>query len=78
MSNESRPLIERAARVLAGAHLSSNAEGSDPHAAGEVDDSWRDYRNQAAAVLHALRDPPPGLDEGQCADWRRLMEAALD
>jgi hypothetical protein len=30
MPESNRPLVERIARVLAGAALSSNAEGSDP------------------------------------------------
>ena len=37
MPESNCPLVERIARVLAGAALSSNAEGSDPSAGEKVD-----------------------------------------
>ena len=37
MPESNRPLVERIARVLAGAAHSSNAEGSDPSAGDKVD-----------------------------------------
>lgn len=72
------PLVERIARVLAGAALSSNAEGSDPSASEKVDLAWREHMNQALAVLHTMREP----DEAQAAVgdaemWRDMVEAAI-
>ena len=52
-----QPLVERIARVLAAAALSSNAEGSDPSAGEKVDLVWREHLNQALAVLHTMREP---------------------
>jgi hypothetical protein len=78
MPESNRPLVERIARVLAGAAHSSNAEGSDPSAAEKVDLVWHEHVNQALAVLHTMREP----DEGQAAVgdvemWRKMVEAAL-
>jgi hypothetical protein len=78
MAESNRPLIERVARVLAGAALSSNAEGSDPSAGQKVDLAWREHMNQALAVLHTMREP----DEAQAAVgdagmWRNMVEAAI-
>ena len=72
------PLVARVARVLAGAALSSNAEGSDPSASEKVDLAWREHVNQALAVLHTMREP----DEAQAAVgdagmWRNMVEAAI-
>ena len=36
-------LVERIARVLAGAAHSSNAEGSDPSAGDKVDKVWHEH-----------------------------------
>ena len=78
MAESNRPLVERIARVLAGAAHSSNAEGSDPSAADKVDKVWREHVNQALAVLHTMREP----DEAQAAVgdadmWREMVEAAM-
>jgi hypothetical protein len=78
MPESNRPLVERIARVLAGAAHSSNAEGSDPSAGEKVDKVWREHVNQALAVLHTMREP----DEAQAAagdeeTWRKMVEAAL-
>jgi hypothetical protein len=78
MAESNRPLVERVARVLAGAALSSNAEGSDPSAGEKVDLAWREHMNQALAVLHTMREP----DEAQAAVgdadmWRNMVEAAI-
>ena len=78
MPESNRPLVERIARVLAGAALSSNAEGSDPSAGDKVDLAWREHVNQALAVLHTMREP----DESQAAVgdvemWRKMVEAAI-
>jgi hypothetical protein len=73
-----QPLVERVARVLAGAAHSSNAEGSDPSAGEKIDKVWREHVNQALAVLHTMREP----DEAQAAVgdvgmWRNMVEAAI-
>jgi len=78
MPESNRPLVERIARVLAGAAHSSNAEGSDPSAGDKVDRVWREHMNQALAVLHTMREP----DEAQAAagdaeTWRNMVEAAM-
>ena len=78
MPESNRPLVERIARVLAGAAHSSNAEGSDPSAAEKVDLVWHEHLNQALAVLHTMREP----DESQAAVgdvemWRKMVEAAI-
>ena len=79
MPESNRPLVERIARVLAGAAHSSNAEGSDPSAGDKVDLVWPEHLNQAQAVLHTMREP----DERQAAvgdveTWRRMVEAAIE
>ena len=68
-----KPLVERIARVLAGAALSSNAEGSDPSAGDKVDLAWREHVNQALAVLHTMREPDE--DDG---GGRRCRDVAQD
>jgi hypothetical protein len=78
MPESNRPLVERIARVLAGAAFSSNAEGSDPSASEKVDLAWHEHVNQALAVLHTMREP----DEAQAAAgdedmWRNMVEAAI-
>jgi len=78
MPESNRPLVERIARVLAGAAHSSNAEGSDPSAGEKVDRVWHEHVNQALAVLHTMREP----DEAQAAAgdvevWRKMVEAAI-
>jgi hypothetical protein len=73
------PLVERIARVLAGAAHSSNAEGSDPSASEKVDLAWREHVNQALAVLHTMREPDSQMASAGDADtWSRMVEAALE
>jgi hypothetical protein len=73
-----QPLVERIARVLAGAALSSNAEGSDPSAAEKIDRVWREHVNQALAVLHTIREPDDEMaSAGDAAVWRKMVEAAI-
>jgi hypothetical protein len=73
-----KPLVERIARVLAGAALSSNAEGSDPSAGEKIDLAWRQHVNQALAVLHTMREPDEGMAAVGDADvWRTMVEAAM-
>jgi hypothetical protein len=72
------PLAERIARVLAGAALSSNADGSDSSAGDEVDERWKDHLNQAMAVLHTMREPDHLMAEaGDPQVWTRMVEAAI-
>ena len=72
------PVLERVARVLAGAKLSANADGDDDHAAEEVNRTWRDHLNQAQAVLHTMREPDEAMATvGDVATWRNMVEAAI-
>lgn len=78
MPESNRPLVERIARVLAGAAHSSNAEGSDPSAGDKVDLVWREHINQAQAVLHTMREPDEAMAAvGDVDTWRRMVEAAI-
>ncbi|MGE5062510.1 MAG: hypothetical protein ACM3IG_00395 [Myxococcales bacterium] len=71
-------LVERIARVLAGAALSANAEGDNGHAAAEVDRTWREHVNQALAVLHTAREPDEAMAAvGDTAMWRNMVETAI-
>jgi len=73
------PAIERIARVLAGEHLSANAQGEERHAGPEVDATWCDFVEQAVAVLKTLRDPDEAMERaGDVAVWQRMIEAALE
>ncbi|MBA3510544.1 hypothetical protein [Sphingomonas sp.] len=73
-----QPLVERIARVLAGAAHSSNAEGSDPSAADKIDLVWREHVNQALAVLHTMREPDERMAAaGDSETWAKMVEAAL-
>jgi hypothetical protein len=74
-----QPLVERVARVLAGAAHSSNAEGSDPSAGDKIDLVWREHVNEALAVLHTLREPDEQMAAAGDPDvWRKMVEAAID
>ena len=73
-----QPLVERVARVLAGAAHSSNAEGSDPSAGDKIDKVWREHVNQALAVLHTMREPDEDMAAAGDVDvWRKMVEAAI-
>ena len=73
-----QPLVERSARVLAGAAHSSNAEGSDPSAGEKVDLVWREHINQALAVLHTMREPDEQMAAaGDAETWRAMAQAAI-
>ena len=73
-----KPVVERVARVLAGAALSSNAEGSDPSAGEKIDQVWREHVNQALAVLHTMREPDADMAAAGDVDvWRKMVEAAI-
>ena len=78
MPESNCPVLERVARVLAGAKLSANAEGNNGHAAEEVDRTWREHLNQAQAVLHTMREPDEAMAAvGDVATWRNMVEAAI-
>jgi hypothetical protein len=78
MPESSRPLVERIARVLAGAAHSSNAEGSDPSAGEKVDRVWHEHVNQALAVLHTAREPDEAMAAaGDSEVWAKMVEAAM-
>ena len=74
-----QPLVERVARVLAGAAHSSNAEGSDPSAGDKIDLVWKEHVNQALAVLHTMREPDEGMAAvGDAETWSRMVEKAIE
>ena len=74
-----QPLVERIARVLAGAAHSSNAEGSDPSAGEKVDLVWREHLNQALAVLHTMREPDERMAAvGDAETWSRMVQQAIE
>ena len=78
MPESNRPLVERIARVLAGAAHSSNAEGSDPSAGDKIDLAWPEHVNQALAVLHTMREPDKAQAAvGDVEMWRNMVEAAI-
>jgi hypothetical protein len=73
------PAVERIARVLAGRVLSINAEGRDPSAADRVDETWRDYREDAISILRTLREPDAAMaDSGDSDMWERMVLASLE
>ena len=79
MPESTTPLAERIARVLAGAALSSNADGSDPSAADKVDAAWPEHMNQALAVLHTMREPDARMAAaGDLDTWRKMVETAIE
>ena len=74
-----QPIVERIARVLAGAAHSSNAEGSDPSAGEKVDKVWREHVNQAVAVLHTMREADSQMaSAGDPDTWTRMVETAIE
>ena len=74
-----QPLVQRIARVLAGAAHSSNAEGSDPSAADKIDLVWREHVDQALAVLHTMREPDEQMAAvGDAETWSRMVEKAIE
>ena len=71
-------LAERIARVLCGAEHSANAEGSEASAGEHVNSHWPEHRNQALAVLHAIREPDSAAAAaGDAAVWQRMVEASI-
>ena len=73
-----QPLVERVARVLAGAAHSSNAEGSDPSAGDKIDKVWREHVNEALAVLHTMREADERMArKGDPEMWTDMVEIAI-
>lgn len=71
-------LIERIARVLAGEHLSANAEGDASSAVRSVEAQWPGFRGQAIAVLRTMREPDDAMAQAGDVDvWRSMIAAAL-
>ena len=72
-------LVERIARVLCAAELSSNAEGSEPSAGAHVNQHWPTHTNQALAVLRAIREPDKAATAvGDPDIWQRMVQASID
>lgn len=72
-------LVERIARVLAGQRTSANAGGWDEHAGDAVDESWRDYLDDARAVLKTMREPDEAMARiGDVAAWERMVLVAIE
>ena len=75
-----QPLVERIARVLAGAAHSSNAEGSDPSAGGQGRpglaraSSTRRSRCSTPCASPTRRWPRPATPD----TWHRMVEAAIE
>lgn len=71
-------LVERIARVIAGRVLSSNADGDEPSAAGQVDEVWHVYRDDAVSILKTMREPDEAAaGAGDPAMWERMIEASI-
>ena len=71
-------LVERIARVLAGREISINADGDDPSAGPNVDETWHVYIEVARSILRTLREPDPVMAKASDpAIWERMVEAAL-
>jgi hypothetical protein len=78
MPVSSTSLVERIARIIAARVVSSNANGDDPSAGDRVDESWRDYREDALSVIRTLREPDPAMAlAGDVTTWEHMVEAAL-
>ena len=72
-------LVERIARVLAGRAESINAEGDDPSAGPNVDESWHLYTDDALSILRTMREPDQVMAAaGDAEVWERMVEAALN
>lgn len=68
-------VVERIARVIAAYRLSANADGAVDSAADVIDSEWANYQDEAVAILKALREPSPDMEEsGMGQEWRALVE----
>jgi hypothetical protein len=72
-------LVERIARVLAARALSINAQGDDPSAGPNVDETWHEHTDDALSILRTMREPDPVMAAAGDPDmWERMVEAALN
>ena len=79
MDVSNRPVAERIARVLAGQRISINAEGTEESASPQVEQVWREYLPDAAAVLRTLREPDARMAAaGDVAVWERMILTAIE
>jgi hypothetical protein len=79
MDISTQSAAERIARVLAGQRISANAEGDAESAAELVEDRWKDYLPDAAAVLRTLREPDRAMAAaGDPAIWEKMILAAIE
>jgi hypothetical protein len=79
MDVSNRPVAERIARVLAGQRISINAEGTEKSASPQVEQVWREYLSDAAAVLRTLREPDARMAAaGDVAVWERMILTAIE
>ena len=73
-----QPLVERIARVLAGRAHSINAEGDDPSAGPDVDETWHEYVEDARSILRTMREPDAQMAVvGDSETWAKMVEAAI-
>ena len=73
------PAVERVARVLAGQRISANAEGNAESAGKQVDAVWRDYLDDARAVMRTLREPDTAMAKaGDPQIWEAMILAGLE
>jgi hypothetical protein len=79
MDISTQTAAERIARVLAGQRISANGEGDEESASAEVENSWKDYLMDAAAVLRTLREPDAAMAAaGDAAIWERMILVAIE
>ena len=79
MDVSTTPAVERIARVLAGQRISANADGDAESAGRQVDAVWRDYLNDAVAVLKTLREPDEAMAAaGDPRVWEAMILAGLE
>jgi hypothetical protein len=79
MDISTQTAAERIARVLAGQRISVNAEGGEESASRDVDQVWKDYLPDAAAVLRTLREPDQAMaDAGDPAIWEKMILIAIE
>lgn len=78
MDVSTQPAVERVARVLAGQRISANADGDAESAGKQVDAAWRDYLDDAVAVMKTLREPDEAMAAaGDVRVWEAMILAGL-
>lgn len=72
-------LAERIARALVGLDHSANGDGIEQSASGSVDETWRGYLEQAAAILRTIREPSSAMAAaGDPRTWADMVEIAIE